>query len=136
MSHLFKIEKTHKACIFWADLHYYSSWLKIYQLKFSFFSLKRDTNKTSFSEGALPMYALDLHFAGTDTTSNTLLTAFLYLMNHPHVQGMYLQCVYALNICVGLLLLSVISSEVMLMQLVLLSKNFRTLSPGDRQSVA
>ncbi|MEQ2315760.1 hypothetical protein AMECASPLE_025748 [Ameca splendens] len=32
------------------------------------------------------MYSLDLHFAGTDTTSNTLLTGFLYLMNYPHVQ--------------------------------------------------
>ncbi|XP_076878184.1 cytochrome P450 2K1-like isoform X7 [Brachyhypopomus gauderio] len=28
----------------------------------------------------------DLHVAGTDTTSNTLLTAFLYLMAHPHIQ--------------------------------------------------
>uniref|UniRef100_H3CMS3 Cytochrome P450, family 2, subfamily X, polypeptide 9 n=1 Tax=Tetraodon nigroviridis TaxID=99883 RepID=H3CMS3_TETNG len=47
---------------------------------------KRGMDKTSFSESRLPMYALDLHFAGTDTTSNTLLTGFLYLMNHPHVQ--------------------------------------------------
>ncbi|XP_037110976.1 cytochrome P450 2F2-like [Syngnathus acus] len=41
---------------------------------------------SSFSEDQLSMYALDLHFAGTDTTSNTLLTAFLYLMTHPDVQ--------------------------------------------------
>uniref|UniRef100_A0AAQ4NW23 Cytochrome P450, family 2, subfamily X, polypeptide 9 n=1 Tax=Gasterosteus aculeatus aculeatus TaxID=481459 RepID=A0AAQ4NW23_GASAC len=34
----------------------------------------------------LTMYILDLHFAGTDTTSNTLLTGFLYLMNYPQVQ--------------------------------------------------
>ncbi|XP_041852011.1 cytochrome P450 2F2-like [Melanotaenia boesemani] len=40
----------------------------------------------SFSEEQLIMYALDLHFAGTDTTSNTLLTAFLYMMNYPHIQ--------------------------------------------------
>ncbi|CAF96075.1 unnamed protein product [Tetraodon nigroviridis] len=50
----------------------------------------RGMDKTSFSENRLPRYALDLHFAGTDTTSNTLLTGFLYLMNHPHVQGMHL----------------------------------------------
>uniref|UniRef100_A0A672SLN7 Cytochrome P450, family 2, subfamily X, polypeptide 9 n=1 Tax=Sinocyclocheilus grahami TaxID=75366 RepID=A0A672SLN7_SINGR len=30
---------------------------------------------------------LGLHFAGTDTTSNTLLTAFLYLMAHPEIQA-------------------------------------------------
>ncbi|XP_057692584.1 cytochrome P450 2F2-like isoform X2 [Corythoichthys intestinalis] len=47
---------------------------------------RRDDEDCSFSEEQLTMYALDLHFAGTDTTSNTLLTAFLYLMTHPHVQ--------------------------------------------------
>lgn len=78
------------------------------------------------------MYALDLHFAATDTTSNTLLTGFLYLMNHLHVQGMYLQ--YALN--VSLVLLFVMLNEVMLMQLELLSDLFRMLSPGDRQGFA
>lgn len=41
---------------------------------------------TTFSEPQLRMYALDLHFAGTDTTSNTLLTAFLYLSTHPEIQ--------------------------------------------------
>ncbi|XP_075938366.1 cytochrome P450 2D15-like isoform X2 [Anarhichas minor] len=41
---------------------------------------------SSFSEDQLCAYILDLHFAGTDTTANTLLTAFLYLMNHPQIQ--------------------------------------------------
>uniref|UniRef100_A0A672FPN2 Cytochrome P450 2F2-like n=2 Tax=Salarias fasciatus TaxID=181472 RepID=A0A672FPN2_SALFA len=41
---------------------------------------------SSFSEDQLIMYFLDLHFAGTDTTSNTLLTGFFYLMNFPHIQ--------------------------------------------------
>ncbi|XP_056908352.1 cytochrome P450 2F2-like [Takifugu flavidus] len=47
---------------------------------------KRGKDRSSFSENMLTMYALDLHFAGTDTTSNTLLTGFLYLMNYPHIQ--------------------------------------------------
>ncbi|KAK5601860.1 hypothetical protein CRENBAI_019503 [Crenichthys baileyi] len=47
---------------------------------------KRGDDGSSFSEAQLIMYSLDLHFAGTDTTSNTLLTGFLYLMNYPHVQ--------------------------------------------------
>lgn len=34
------------------------------------------------------MYVLDIHFAGTDTTSNTLLTGFLYFATYPHIQGM------------------------------------------------
>ncbi|KAL4630319.1 cytochrome P450 2F2-like [Arapaima gigas] len=38
-------------------------------------------------ESQLIMYTLDLYFAGTDTTSNTLLTAFLYIMTHPDVQA-------------------------------------------------
>ncbi|XP_047424379.1 cytochrome P450 2F2-like [Mugil cephalus] len=41
---------------------------------------------SSFCEDRLVMFILDLHFAGTDTTSNTLLTGFLYLMTHPRIQ--------------------------------------------------
>ncbi|XP_056307278.1 cytochrome P450 2D3-like [Danio aesculapii] len=41
---------------------------------------------STFCEDKLLMNIMDLHFAGTDTISNTLLTAFLYLMNHPEVQ--------------------------------------------------
>ncbi|XP_070842763.1 cytochrome P450 2F2-like [Chaetodon trifascialis] len=41
---------------------------------------------SSFCEDRLVMVVLDLHFAGTDTTSNTLLTGFLYLMTHPYIQ--------------------------------------------------
>ncbi|XP_049431029.1 cytochrome P450 2F2-like isoform X3 [Epinephelus fuscoguttatus] len=47
---------------------------------------KRSGDGSSFTEQQLSMYALDIHFAGTDTTSNTLLTGFLYLMTYPHVQ--------------------------------------------------
>ncbi|XP_063333474.1 cytochrome P450 2D3-like [Pelmatolapia mariae] len=47
---------------------------------------KRGNDGSSFSEEQLIMYSLDLHGAGTDTTSNTLLTAFLYLMTFPHIQ--------------------------------------------------
>ncbi|XP_013771639.1 cytochrome P450 2F2-like [Pundamilia nyererei] len=47
---------------------------------------KRVDEESSFSEEELIMYSLNLHFAGTDTTSNTLLTGFLYLMNYPHIQ--------------------------------------------------
>ncbi|KAG7521721.1 cytochrome P450 2F2-like [Solea senegalensis] len=43
-------------------------------------------DKSSFSEDQLCAFILDLHFAGTDTTANTLLTAFLYLMNFPQIQ--------------------------------------------------
>ncbi|XP_051238653.1 cytochrome P450 2D15-like [Dicentrarchus labrax] len=46
----------------------------------------RGDDGSSFSEDQLCAFILDLHFAGTDTTANTLLTAFLYLMNYPHIQ--------------------------------------------------
>ncbi|XP_023137671.2 cytochrome P450 2F2-like [Amphiprion ocellaris] len=48
--------------------------------------LDKKAEDSSFSEDKLIMYTLDLHFAGTDTTSNTLLTGFLYLMKYPHIQ--------------------------------------------------
>ncbi|XP_071398518.1 cytochrome P450 2F2-like [Centroberyx affinis] len=47
---------------------------------------KRGDDGSSFSEDQLYSYILDLHFAGTDTTSNTLLSAFLYLSTHPQIQ--------------------------------------------------
>ncbi|XP_061102919.1 cytochrome P450 2F2-like [Conger conger] len=47
---------------------------------------KRGDDGSSFYEEQLIFYLMDLLFAGTDTTSNTLLTAFLYLMTHPDVQ--------------------------------------------------
>ncbi|XP_065147819.1 cytochrome P450 2F2-like [Paramisgurnus dabryanus] len=48
---------------------------------------KKENETSTFSEAELIMQIMDLHFAGTDTTSNTLLAAFLYLMNYPDVQA-------------------------------------------------
>ncbi|KAM9351531.1 cytochrome P450 2D15-like [Symphorus nematophorus] len=47
---------------------------------------KRGNDGSSFSEDQLCAFLLDLHFAGTDTTANTLLTVFLHLMNYPQIQ--------------------------------------------------
>nr|XP_046250389.1 cytochrome P450 2F2-like [Scatophagus argus] len=47
---------------------------------------KRADDGSTFSEDQLCAFLLDLHIAGTDTTSNTLLFAFLYLMNYPQIQ--------------------------------------------------
>ncbi|XP_072519864.1 cytochrome P450 2D9-like [Salminus brasiliensis] len=47
---------------------------------------KKGNDETSFSEEQLVRSIMDLHAAGTDTTSNTLRTAFLYLMTHPDIQ--------------------------------------------------
>uniref|UniRef100_A0A3B4AWS5 Uncharacterized protein n=1 Tax=Periophthalmus magnuspinnatus TaxID=409849 RepID=A0A3B4AWS5_9GOBI len=44
-------------------------------------------DSTSFSTEELLMSCLSLHSGGTDTTSNTLLTGFLYFMTKPHIQG-------------------------------------------------
>uniref|UniRef100_A0A8C5H1G7 Cytochrome P450 2D3-like n=1 Tax=Gouania willdenowi TaxID=441366 RepID=A0A8C5H1G7_GOUWI len=41
---------------------------------------------SSFSHERLIGFAIDLYGAGTDTTSNTLLTGFLYLMCYPDIQ--------------------------------------------------
>uniref|UniRef100_A0A3Q1F0R8 Cytochrome P450, family 2, subfamily X, polypeptide 9 n=1 Tax=Acanthochromis polyacanthus TaxID=80966 RepID=A0A3Q1F0R8_9TELE len=48
--------------------------------------MEKKADDSSFSEDKLIFTGIELMFAGTDTTSNTLLTAFLYLMNHPHIQ--------------------------------------------------
>uniref|UniRef100_A0AAY4DZ94 Cytochrome P450 2F2-like n=2 Tax=Denticeps clupeoides TaxID=299321 RepID=A0AAY4DZ94_9TELE len=48
--------------------------------------LEKRGDDGSFHESQLVMYILDLQIAGTETTSNTLLTAFLYLATHPDVQ--------------------------------------------------
>ncbi|XP_035388244.1 cytochrome P450 2J6-like [Electrophorus electricus] len=42
--------------------------------------------RSFFDEKQLMRYVVDLQFAGIDTTSNTLLTAFLYLMTQPGIQ--------------------------------------------------
>lgn len=47
---------------------------------------EKGDDASTFSEDMMIIYTLDLHFAGTDTTSNTLLTGFLYLITYPHIQ--------------------------------------------------
>uniref|UniRef100_A0A3B3TQF7 Cytochrome P450 2F2-like n=1 Tax=Poecilia latipinna TaxID=48699 RepID=A0A3B3TQF7_9TELE len=48
--------------------------------------LENKNDESMFSEEQLRRISFDLYVAATDTTSNTLLTAFLYLMNYPHIQ--------------------------------------------------
>ncbi|KAM6936866.1 cytochrome P450 2F2-like [Xenentodon cancila] len=48
--------------------------------------LDKRGDDSTFSEEQLLRNTFDLYLAGTDTTANTLLTAFLYLMNYPHIQ--------------------------------------------------
>uniref|UniRef100_A0A3Q2ZKZ7 Cytochrome P450 2F2-like n=1 Tax=Kryptolebias marmoratus TaxID=37003 RepID=A0A3Q2ZKZ7_KRYMA len=48
--------------------------------------LDKNKEDSSFSEDQLRSMNFDLYLAGTDTTSTTLLTGFLYLMNFPHIQ--------------------------------------------------
>ncbi|KAI1889963.1 hypothetical protein AGOR_G00168320 [Albula goreensis] len=47
---------------------------------------KQGDSNSSFDKSQMIGLLMDLLFAGTDTTSNTLRFAFLYLMTHPHVQ--------------------------------------------------
>lgn len=54
-----------------------------------FLDKKRGNTESSLSEDQLRAVLLDLHFAGTDTTANTVLSGLLYLMKYPHVQGMF-----------------------------------------------
>lgn len=55
----------------------------------SLLPFKRGNDGSSFNDDQLIAYLLDLHFAGTDTTANTVLFAILYLMTYPAVQGVY-----------------------------------------------
>ncbi|XP_061578229.1 cytochrome P450 2F2-like isoform X2 [Cololabis saira] len=48
--------------------------------------LDKRGDDSTFSEEQLLRSTFDLYLAGTDTTSSTLLTAFLYLMIYPHIQ--------------------------------------------------
>ncbi|CAN9499484.1 unnamed protein product [Ophioblennius macclurei] len=47
---------------------------------------KREDEVSSFNEAQLGAILLDFHYAGTDTTANTTLFVFLYLMNYPEIQ--------------------------------------------------
>ncbi|KAK7916505.1 hypothetical protein WMY93_012266 [Mugilogobius chulae] len=47
---------------------------------------KRGDDGSSFCPEELFMFCLNIYGAGTDTTSSTLLTGFLYLMTKPHIQ--------------------------------------------------
>ncbi|XP_076154108.1 cytochrome P450 2F2-like [Alosa pseudoharengus] len=47
---------------------------------------KRTDKGTTFDDSQLVSMLFDLLTAGTDTISNTLRTAILYLMTHPHIQ--------------------------------------------------
>uniref|UniRef100_A0A667YBA6 Cytochrome P450, family 2, subfamily X, polypeptide 9 n=1 Tax=Myripristis murdjan TaxID=586833 RepID=A0A667YBA6_9TELE len=48
---------------------------------------KRAPDGGLLDEERLVMLLLDLHFAGTDTSSNSILSAILYLATHSHIQG-------------------------------------------------
>ncbi|KAK5850049.1 hypothetical protein PBY51_014334 [Eleginops maclovinus] len=47
---------------------------------------KSDSKDSSFNEDRLVMFILDLLFAGTDTSANTMLSGFLYLTTFPQIQ--------------------------------------------------
>ncbi|XP_062381220.1 cytochrome P450 2F2-like isoform X1 [Sardina pilchardus] len=47
---------------------------------------KRASDGSSFDDSHMESLLIDLFIAGTDTTSNTLRTACLYLMTHTHIQ--------------------------------------------------
>uniref|UniRef100_A0A3B1IDR6 Uncharacterized protein n=1 Tax=Astyanax mexicanus TaxID=7994 RepID=A0A3B1IDR6_ASTMX len=50
--------------------------------------MEKADEDTSLDEDRLVMFLLDLHFAGTDTTSNTVLTALLYLAVYRDIQAL------------------------------------------------
>ncbi|KAJ8336617.1 hypothetical protein SKAU_G00378370 [Synaphobranchus kaupii] len=47
---------------------------------------KQGDSDICFDKSQMVVLLMDLLFAGSDTTSNTLRTALLYVMTHPHVQ--------------------------------------------------
>lgn len=51
--------------------------------------MQRRDKGTTFDDSQLVAILFDLLIAGTDTSSNTLRTATLYLMTNPHIQGTY-----------------------------------------------
>ncbi|XP_029952741.1 cytochrome P450 2F2-like [Salarias fasciatus] len=48
--------------------------------------MDKRVDESFFCDEELTMIAQDLYVAGTDTTSNTLLSGFLHLTNNPHIQ--------------------------------------------------
>ena len=64
-------------------------WLSVYQ---------GPNNGSYFNDADLVRTIMDLHGGGTETTSNTLLTAFLYLMTKPGIQGLTYEMSIALHL--------------------------------------
>lgn len=103
------------------------------------FKWQARTKNLSFCEDRLIMFVLDLHFAGTDTMSNTLLTGFLYLMTYPCVQGT-LHVLWLLSINFSLLfpiffIMFDVFTSLFFSPSVSVCLSVRAMSAGDRPGV-